>query len=741
MTKLLKIPALLLLLTSAALGQYVTVSASQIHDSGGNLLAGGTIAFQAVDANGNPIAYQAGGGGSVINWPLVFTITNGAFTGTLANSALTNPVNVCFAVTVKNTQNQILIGGNPNSGYQCVQTNTTNFWCSASACNFDQYFPQANGIPVVPLPPPTSLSLGGLYLLSCTPPKLVSGVDANGRIICTNAGSGTGDVNGPGSSVAGNLAAFADTSGILLQDSGLATANIVQQTSNGAANQVCTYTGANKICVPGAVSNAALQNSTLGVGGTVNQIVSSVGTPALGGATVLSIANPFVFPGKATTIASNAGSAGFNLPSGTAPSSPASGDFWNANGTLQLFDGTHINSFTTVQGAVGVGNCPVFATTGGLLSDSGSPCGNAFVIKTNTVNNSSQSLLNFTSPSAFNGLTIAFQNTSGGIETLAISGTLGNAGLTNSATTVNGQSCVLGSSCTVPFSVGGVSNTSQAGINFVNPATFNGLSFTYSNPSTNNLTFAVAGTLNNAGLTNSGVSVNGQSCVLGATCNVPFSVNGTPNSSLAGLNFTNPAGFNGLTFTYSNPATTGITFAVGGTLNNAGLTNSATTVNGQNCVLGAACNLPFQNNSSGNASNAGLNFVTSTANTVGLTITPSNPGTNQEKFEVTGGAYTGNAATATALASTPTQCSGLQFATGVAASGNANCSGPRVYTASLSGTTWSIPAATHGMGTTVLVSTFDSSGNTVAGNVAVDGSGNVTVSWLMSQSGKVVIVP
>jgi hypothetical protein len=37
---------------------------------------------------------------------------------------------------------------------------------------------------------------------------------------------------------------------------------------------------------------------------------------------------------------------------------------------------------------------------------------------------------------------------------------------------------------------------------------------------------------------------------------------------------------------------------------------------------------------------------------------------------------TGNAATATALAATPTQCSGSQFATGVAASGNANCSTP-----------------------------------------------------------------
>jgi hypothetical protein len=37
---------------------------------------------------------------------------------------------------------------------------------------------------------------------------------------------------------------------------------------------------------------------------------------------------------------------------------------------------------------------------------------------------------------------------------------------------------------------------------------------------------------------------------------------------------------------------------------------------------------------------------------------------------------TGNAATATALASTPTQCTGPNYATGIAANGNANCSTP-----------------------------------------------------------------
>lgn len=68
-------------------------------------------------------------------------------------------------------------------------------------------------------------------------------------------------------------------------------------------------------------------------------------------------------------------------------------------------------------------------------------------------------------------------------------------------------------------------------------------------------------------------------------------VNGTPLSSQTTLNFVNPAGFNGLTLAYSNPASGNITFALSGTLNNSGLTNSSTTVNGQTCALGGSCSI------------------------------------------------------------------------------------------------------------------------------------------------------
>src|ERR1035438_8754890 len=79
---------------------------------------------------------------------------------------------------------------------------------------------------------------------------------------------------------------------------------------------------------------------------------------------------------------------------------------------------------------------------------------------------------------------------------------------------------------------------------------------------------------------------------------------------------------------------------------NAQLAFSFTTVNGQTCTLGSPCTVPFQTNSVGNTSQSGINLLTSTANSVGLTVTPTNSGTNQEKFEITGGSYSGNAASA-----------------------------------------------------------------------------------------------
>jgi hypothetical protein len=70
-----------------------------------------------------------------------------------------------------------------------------------------------------------------------------------------------------------------------------------------------------------------------------------------------------------------------------------------------------------------------------------------------------------------------------------------------------------------------------------------------------------------------------------------------------------------------------------------------------------------------------------------------------------------------------------------------NGSGPAIFSATeASATTWSIPATTHGLGANLQVTAYDSSGNKIEpGNLLVDSSGNVTLTWAVAQAGKVVI--
>lgn len=76
-----------------------------------------------------------------------------------------------------------------------------------------------------------------------------------------------------------------------------------------------------------------------------------------------------------------------------------------------------------------------------------------------------------------------------------------------------------------------------------------------------------------------------------------------------------------------------------------------------NCATPSGSGVTIQTNGTSNSSQTLLNMITSTTNSVGLTVTPSNPSGGEEKFEITGSSYTGNAATAT-TATTATNLGG-----------------------------------------------------------------------------------
>lgn len=84
---------------------------------------------------------------------------------------------------------------------------------------------------------------------------------------------------------AGNLNASNTVSALGITNRQFAAVGVVTNDANGKEYTTPT------------LQNALLANSTIGVGGTANQITSSSATPALGGSTTLALANPMIAPG------------------------------------------------------------------------------------------------------------------------------------------------------------------------------------------------------------------------------------------------------------------------------------------------------------------------------------------------------------------------------------------------------------------------------------------------------------
>lgn len=82
------------------------------------------------------------------------------------------------------------------------------------------------------------------------------------------------------------------------------------------------------------------------VTGTSNQINASPTT----GNVVLSIPAPVVFPGKFIATASSGSNASARFPSGTAPTTPVAGDFFNVSQVLKIYDGSTTQSLITDGG-------------------------------------------------------------------------------------------------------------------------------------------------------------------------------------------------------------------------------------------------------------------------------------------------------------------------------------------------------------------------------------------------------
>lgn len=279
--------------------------------------------------------------------------------------------------------------------------------------------------------------------------------------------------------------------------------------------------------------------------------------------------------------------------------------------------------------------------------------GSGPAVQTNGTLNSNQTLLNFVNPSTFNGLTLAFSNPSGGIETLLLSGTLNNSGLTNPSLTWNGTTCTLGASCTPPVVSTVNSNPGLLVLSFsagAGSCTFSGGTTTCSITGSSSGGGSVTNFIASAGAWPTWLVPSVSSSTTTPTLSVsasaiPFSGLSSlaANQVLGALTATTPSG---LTMPSCSAASSALTWASGSGF-------------GCNMING----IPYPSGTGIPNVSGGASWAT--------TYNASNPIPASFITNPLNQSTTGNAGTATALAGTPSLCSTGNAPTGILPSGNA----------------------------------------------------------------------
>lgn len=294
---------------------------------------------------------------------------------------------------------------------------------------------------------------------------------------------------------------------------------------------------------------------------------------------------------------------------------------------------------------------------------------------------------------SFNGRTGTVVPTSADYSFSLISGTATTSQLPSSgSTTINGTTCTIGSSCSPTPNValnidgGGLGDapyqTALSTTNFINSPTTSGHTFFYGWQPTGSAilpvaidlaTTAVTSINSTAGAFTFSFSAGAGSCT-GTTCT--FTGSSTGAGTVTNFIANSSAWPSWLVPSVATSTTTPTLSVTASAIPNSALTSlsanqvlgslTATTPSGlsvPSCPSGAlswtsgtgfGCNtlITVETVGTNNSSQALLNFIASTTNSVGLTVTPSNPSGGQEKFEITGSSYTGNASTATNLSTT-----------------------------------------------------------------------------------------
>lgn len=347
---------ILFLFSIAARAQnFESVTASNIYGTGNTKLASGSLVWQAVNSSGSPIGYQVGGGGQQITYPTICSVTNGAITGQclLPNVSLTNPMNVCFALTIKGTANQVL--SPPSNGYMCLQPQTTNSWCSSGTCDLDQYAPINPSVVTALLNTPQPLSLGGIYSGSCSGGQVTLGYSTSGQPVC---GSGSGGIVGITTGASSGLQGGGST--------GTLNIALLQTCSSG---QVLAWSGTAWAC-----ANAGGGGSVFSVFGRTGSITAQSGDYSASQVTG-AVANTTTVNGHA--LSSNVVVSASDITTGTLPA----GQLPSFTASMIAAAGNLSNNTTGTSGGLKTGGTIAGILDGCLytvlnvVNSTGSPCG------------------------------------------------------------------------------------------------------------------------------------------------------------------------------------------------------------------------------------------------------------------------------------------------------------------------------------------------------------------------------
>jgi hypothetical protein len=251
--------------------QTVTVSASKLYDGGS--LANGTIYWTPVLANGVKAVYHRADGGMVSVTPAQATVTSGAFSLTIPDTALTTPTNLCFHLQLVTQSGNVM-------DIPCVQPTANNSWCISSACNFDNYTPSTS-----PQPPAAYVfsinGVGGAFTLT--------GCTQSGTSITCNGGGG-GSVG---------------DSDVLGQTASQSTVNVVGTVPGAGKYRISYYADQNALCASGSVT---VLFTFSWIDGTRSRSVQSIpltlGSSALSSASIQGVIPIFAAASSAVTYTS-----------------------------------------------------------------------------------------------------------------------------------------------------------------------------------------------------------------------------------------------------------------------------------------------------------------------------------------------------------------------------------------------------------------------------------------------------